>query len=252
MEGHGSHTNGKKCACCFTKRILNMEKGFITEMLAMLLHEMKNPVCAIIGFADLLKEEGTGEEEKAFFTNMIKQAGEQLDDRLNGLIDYCRYGDERRVEKQFFDLNKTMDRLYCSFRTLAESKGLIFTYRKDNLQPDSFIYTDEKKLKQVFENLLSNALKYTEAGTVEFGYKTKDDKQLEFYVRDTGLGIREDETKKIFGMYYRSPDAIRKKIDGKGIGLAIVALQTQQLGGNVTLETEYGKGSCFRFTLDKI
>ena len=229
-----------------------MEKYFINEeTFSCLLHEIKTPVFAIIGFTDLLNEEDAAEDDKVFFTKMIKQAGEQLIARIDELIDYCRCRDEKTVEKQFFDLNKIMDRLYCSFSPLAESKGLILKYNKNSQHPDSFIYTDEKKLKQIFENLLSNALKYTETGSVEFGYNTKSKNHVELYVRDTGPGIRKEETEKIFEIFYRSPEVRIKQIAGTGIGLATVAILTNQLGCKVNLETEYGNGACFRFTVDQ-
>ena len=113
----------------------------------------------------------------------------------------------------------------------------------------SWIVTDELRLKQVFNNLLSNALKFTREGTIAFGYNHDDQGQITFFVSDTGIGIPKDKQAQVFERFHRLHDGHTSSYEGTGLGLSISKSLLEMLGGNITIESEEHQGSRFEFTV---
>ena len=223
--------------------------GNSDESLMFLLHEIKTPVNVIYGFSQLLLEDTCTEKDHLFYTQMIIKASEQLMSSLDELISYCKGEEKNKLYETFFDSGRTIDALYQLYKPIAARKGLMLKKILSGCQSGVFLLSNEQILKRILENLLSNAIKYTENGTVEFGCKVSAKRQVTFFVRDTGIGIKPEDLSQIFKLFYRTPDAIKNNINGTGLGLAIVCRLSKLLGTKIRTESEYGKGSHFWFNL---
>jgi len=130
----------------------------------------------------------------------------------------------------------------------AEKKGLTLSYQKCSSEEDAVITTDSEKFYSIITNLLKNAIKYTDRGSVEFGY-TRKKEFLEFYVRDTGVGIPENRLEAIFERFVQAEGVVLQARQGAGLGLSITKAYVEMLGGKIRVESEVGKGTVFYFTL---
>ncbi|MDP4186230.1 MAG: ATP-binding protein, partial [Bacteroidota bacterium] len=111
------------------------------------------------------------------------------------------------------------------------------------------IYTDEMLLREIMTNLLDNAIKFTDKGEITFGYKMKSDSKIEFFVKDTGIGIPEDSKQAVFLRFHQLHNSRTRNYGGTGLGLSISQHYVEKLGGTLEFESEVDKGSCFYFTL---
>ena len=134
------------------------------------------------------------------------------------------------------------------FKLEAENKGLEFSLCDELLESKLVIKTDKEKLLGILTNLLKNAIKYTDKGSVEFGYQKKDD-FVEFFVKDTGIGISKEQQQVIFERFVQVKMTKARTYEGSGLGLAITKANVELLGGTIRVESEKGKGSRFYFTL---
>jgi CheY-like chemotaxis protein len=154
------------------------------------------------------------------------------------------------IEEADYPLDMLMNDLY---RLTAEnirekSKDIKLVMEKPPKGHDDIIKTDPLRLKQILLNLLGNAVKFTESGKIEFGYCVKDNKTLEFYVKDTGIGIAKDKKPVIFDRFWQADDPSRKH-EGMGLGLSIARKLVNLLGGEIDVDSKLGKGSRFYFTI---
>jgi CheY-like chemotaxis protein len=149
-------------------------------------------------------------------------------------------------------VNTIMHELLASFQTtkINENKSHIEIVNNNTLPDDKVvIYTDPYRFRQIFSNLIGNALKFTNEGTIEFGYKHNDPDNLEFYVKDSGIGIPKDKQNMIFERFGKIIDTKITNKKGTGLGLAIASNLTLLLGGKMRVDSDEGKGSIFYFTL---
>jgi CheY-like chemotaxis protein len=147
-----------------------------------------------------------------------------------------------------FSLNSLISSLYTFFSNSATIKGVILDYHVALKNPDSFIESDEIKLNQILTNLINNALKFTIEGKVEFGYSTKDS-EIEFYIKDTGVGIPEESKNRMFVRFAQANLEITRGYEGAGLGLSICKGLVELLGGKIWFESEVNVGSKFFFTI---
>lgn len=222
-----------------------------SDQAASMLLKMKKPVNAISDFSELLVSGDCNAATCTFYTMLIQQACDQLFKAIDDMLFIYGAGDSEKVEKQFFDLNKMFDKLFFTYHKAVLPKGIELICNQPCAQPDSFVWSDEKILKRIYGHLLDNALKYTTSGYIVFGYKTDKYNHLVLYVSDTGMGINDEDKEKVFEPHYRSPEVLKKGIEGTGLGLGIVTRLAGMLGTKMQLETESGKGSCFWFTLEQ-
>ena len=219
---------------------------FITNMS----HELRTPLNSVIGFSDLLLSEAFGplnSKQGKYITNILK-SGKHLLEIVNNLLDISRLetGDEELQYENVF-LEPLMDEIRAVLYPLAANKHITLESRCDSLLQS--VEADRTKLKQVLYNLLSNAIKFTpEKGKISVNSKKKGE-MVEISIKDTGIGIPEESLEKIFQPFVQADSSTSREYGGTGLGLHIVKSFVELHGGEVWVESEYGKGSTFTFTL---
>ncbi len=212
-------------------------------------HEIRTPLNGILGFAHLLKNPHLSKEDMVLYTDIIRMSGDRLLDLIdNYTIISSIEADETKVEITPTALNELLRDLYASFNPAMTNKGLLFNYSISLSEENSIIETDGGKLSRILTNLIQNALKFTRNGRIDFGYTRKAD-LVEFYVSDSGIGIPEDQTEKIFKPFYSIDSILSSGDDGGGLGLAITKGFVEILGGSIRVDSVEGAGSNFVFTI---
>jgi len=221
-----------------------------TAFLHNISHEIRTPLNGIIGFADLLKNKELTEEKREKYLNIIIGSAYQLLGIVSDIIEISKIeAGIIPIHTTIFNLNEVCDELYILFsKKINIEENLEFYVYKELPDYQSVIETDKEKLKQILSGLLNNAFKYTKNGKIEFGYNVKDS-YLQFYVKDTGFGIPENEKKKIFERFYRGTMEEHQKQSGSGLGLSIAKSLIEAMGGKIWVESTVNVGSCFYFTL---
>lgn len=214
-------------------------------------HEVRTPMNSILGFAELLRK-STDDPRGLEFLDAISFNGQQLLRLIEDIIDISRLDkNEMSLSKENVNVSRLMKRME------TQLEGLKKTLKKDHLKtrmkiPEGtgniYIYTDATRIQQVLTNFLSNALKYTEKGSIEIGYEVHDSHDIRFYVKDTGIGIKEENHDRIFQRFNRFHQQGGDPIGGTGLGLTICKHLVTLLGGKIDFKSEYGKGSVFYFT----
>lgn len=230
----------------YLKRLEKMR----TEFLANVSHELRTPIFSIQGYIETLLE-GAIEDEKVN-RNFLEKANQHtinLNNLLNDLIDISMIeSGESRMSFRYFNIDSYMKEIIKEFIPLAEGKKLKLIYHpvRESLQ----VFGDKNKLKQVFVNLLTNSIKYTEEGKVEVSV-IEEAKSARIVIRDTGIGIPQEDTERIFERFYRVDKARSRAVGGTGLGLAIVKHIIEAHGSKVEVISDLGKGSEFSFRLKK-
>jgi CheY-like chemotaxis protein len=146
------------------------------------------------------------------------------------------------------NINEQIEYMYTFFKPEVAAKGLMFSFKTSLPAKEAILKTDREKVFAILTNLVKNAIKYTKHGSIEFGYDKRGD-NLEFYVKDTGIGIPEDRQEAIFERFIQADIEDKMARQGAGLGLAITKAYVEMLGGKIWLESEEGVGSTFYFTL---
>lgn len=227
----------------------NLKSAFLANMS----HEIRTPMNAIIGFSQLLNDEESNQSEKEHYINLIQNNGKDLMNIIDDIIDISKIeAGQLKVSKSVFNLHEMMAELYDNFyeflKMKPENPQFKFVYHETEKAPKTFLYSDIDRLKQVVKNLLSNAMKFTEKGIVEFGFEiieTPSSKKLQIYVKDTGIGISKNKQKMIFESFNQANDSDAKIYGGTGLGLAISKKIVELLGGEIELESKLKVGSNF-------
>jgi two-component system phosphate regulon sensor histidine kinase PhoR len=221
-----------------------------TEFLGNVSHELRTPIFAIQGFIETLLD-GAIDNPKVNRNFLIKanHHTENLNHLLNDLIDISMIeSGEMRMSFRYFLIKEFLEQIVLEQKHIADEKNveLLLHPVRGNLQ----LFGDKNKLKQVFVNLLQNAIKYTEQGSVEVIVE-EEDKHGKIIVRDSGIGIAKENINRIFERFYRVDKDRSRAIGGTGLGLAIVKHIIEAHGSKVEVESELGKGSQFSFRLKK-
>jgi PAS domain S-box-containing protein len=223
-----------------------------SAFLANMSHEIRTPMNGILGFAELLKEPILSGEEQHLVIDIIEKSGQRMLNIINDLISISKIeSGQMEVNLSETNINEQFDFLYNFFQTNAEQKKLQLIVNCPNTSFKSVINTDSEKLYAILTNLVNNAIKFTSVGNVEFGYQVKENKLL-FYVKDTGIGIPKDKQKTIFERFIQVNSDKSANYEGTGLGLAISKAFVEMLGGEIWIESEEGKGTCFYFTIPLI
>jgi len=224
-----------------------------SSFLANMSHEIRTPMNSIIGFSNLLASEQVPETQKKDFTHYIQTSSEILLNLVDDIIDIAKIeAGELKIIKKECNLTALGTELLTTSteaRKKFNKQHIQLRFIKDDLNPDICLKTDPFRLRQILINLINNAIKFTEKGSVEFGYSIKDDTVIEFYVKDTGPGLSREELDMIFERFKRAKRSDEKNIVGTGLGLAIAKNLVQLLGGEMWVDSSAGIGTTFLFTL---
>lgn len=218
-----------------------------TEFLNNMSHEIRTPLNAVIGFANMLADSTLLPEERQRYAAIVEESGNQLLTIITDIIDISKIDSgQLGLRPDHHDLNNIMDNLLVTFEgTVAAGVEL----RLEKGKPGkNVLRCDRNRLVQVFSNLLVNAIKFTQEGVVEFGYHLSNREEIEFYVRDTGIGIPASQLTTIFERFRQvNSDKIYSR-SGTGLGLSIAKGIVNLWGGEIRVVSEEGKGSAFCFT----
>lgn len=220
-----------------------------SAFLANMSHEIRTPMNGILGFTNLLKEPKLSGEEKEQYVDIILQSGERMLGTIDDIISISKLeSGTMEVKWESFEINKHLDYFYKFFKPEATAKGLDLKINKTKSDENSTIKADKEKINAVLSNLIKNAIKYTPTGSVEFNYQLRDN-EVEFIIRDTGIGIDKKRQKAVFERFVQEDFSSTKPYEGAGLGLAISKGYVEMMGGTIGVESEKGKGSKFYFTL---
>lgn len=223
-----------------------LKSAFLTN----LSHEIRTPMNAIIGFSDLIamEEEVTGSIRK--YSDQIIQNTTYLNNIINDIVEISLIElGQINIRNELFNLSQLMYEIEQVIEALPLRKNkpnLIIRFIQDTKYQNFEIFSDKTHLKQILINLITNALKYTFNGYITIEYKVKQS-NIEFFVRDTGVGIPDSEKEKIFVRFTKIDRKGKYHIQGMGIGLSITKGLTEALGGKIWFESEENRGSCFYF-----
>jgi signal transduction histidine kinase len=230
-----------------------------SAFLANMSHEIRTPMNGILGFAELLKDTKLKHNDQQEYIKIIEESGKRLLNIINDIIDVSKI--EVGLMKTYIkesNINKQIEYIYTFFKPELEAKGMQLFFKNALPEKEAYIKTDREKLFAILSNLVKNAIKYSNEGSIEFGYvlKTGSDstiqsqnKELEFFVKDTGIGIPKKRQEAIFERFIQGDVEDIHAKQGAGLGLTISKSHVEMLGGKIWLESEEGKGSTFYFTI---
>jgi PAS domain S-box-containing protein len=220
-----------------------------SSFLANISHEIRTPMNGILGFSELLKDPQLSGEKQLEFIAIIEKSGHRMINTINSIVEISKIeAGKLEVDIQETDINSHLHSLYFQFKTEVEQKGLHFSLNNTFAHEETVIITDPGKLDIILSNLIKNAVKFSDKGAIEFGYR-KTGKLLEFYVKDTGIGIPKDRQKAIFERFVQADIGDKRAFQGTGLGLSIAKAYVEILGGKLWLESDEGKGSVFYFNI---
>jgi CheY-like chemotaxis protein len=203
----------------------------------------------ILGFTELLKEPNLSSDDQQDFIQIIQVSGVRMLNTINNIVDISKIESGlMKVDIKETNINEKMEFTYKFFKPEAEIKGLQFLFKSSLPAKEAIIKTDNEKVYGILTNLVKNAIKFTYEGSIEFGYEKKG-KYLEFFVKDTGAGIPQNQQQIIFERFRQGSDSLTRKYEGSGLGLSIAKSYVEMLGGKIWVESEEGKGSTFYFTI---
>ena len=220
-----------------------------TAFLNNMQHEIRTPLNGILGFIELLDNKDVDSHKREFYMRVIRQSSNQLLSIIDDIINIATIeAGQEKLRETPTSVTQVLQTVYEQFRNKAEAKQLSFNYRVKLTQQQSMVVTDEMKLTQVLNNLVNNAIKFTDEGSVEIVCSLRDT-QLHFSIKDTGIGIAPEFQNLIFDRFRQvNLDSFREH-SGNGLGLAISKAYVELLGGRIELESEPGKGSDFSFVI---
>lgn len=219
--------------------------------LANMSHEIRTPMNGILGFVNLLEDTEISAENYRQYIGFIKKSSERLLDTINDIIEISKIeAREETLNVGEVDLNESVDYLFGFFQPAFNKKKLPFLLENSLADKKIILQTDKNKLESILSNFIKNAIKFTHEGFVEFGVNQTDNSIL-FYVKDTGIGIPAERHEAIFERFVQADLKVTKPYEGSGLGLAISKAYANLLGGEISVESEEGKGSVFTFLLPK-
>lgn len=220
-----------------------------SAFLANMSHEIRTPMNGIMGFAELLKSGNLSPEENKNYIRIIEKSGTRLLSIINDIVDISKIeAGQMKVSYSTTNIDKQMQYIHTFFEHEAQDKGIQLILKKSSHDQETIISSDREKLYAILINLVKNAIKYTVKGTIEFGYEKKG-KQIEFFVKDTGIGISKDRQNAVFERFIQADFNDKMARQGAGLGLAIAKAYVELLGGKIWVESELGKGSEFYFSI---
>lgn len=237
-----------------------------SNFLANMSHEIRTPMNGILGFAGLLKEANLNGEDQINYITMIEEGGERMLGIINNLIDISKLeSGMTKVVLTETNIKSQLEYIHSFFKPEVEKKGMQFFLNESLNEKEAVVHTDREKIYAILTNLVKNAIKYSETGFIELGCgstlrqaqsdanspigSVRERAELQFYVKDTGIGIAPDRHQAVFERFIQADTGDNRAYQGAGLGLAISKAYTELLGGKTWMESEPGKGSVFYFTI---
>jgi CheY-like chemotaxis protein/nitrogen-specific signal transduction histidine kinase len=221
-----------------------------TAFLANMSHEIRTPMNAIIGFSDLLNAELPADSVLTEYIIQIQNSGRLLIKIIDDILDIAKIeAGELNVAIEKCEINSLLDDLHQHYNGIVRINNLPIeiTLRKDSSVPVYF-HSDPYRIRQIINNLINNAIKFTSEGSIEFGYRIENETVC-FFVKDTGIGIPAAKQDIVFERFRQVDESMTRKYGGTGLGLSIVKNLVGLLDGNIHLSSEEGRGSEFTFTI---
>ena len=261
-----TNSDGKSIALCgiatdiSTQKLLEKELIVAKEkaeesdrlksaFLANMSHEIRTPMNGILGFAGLLKEPGITGKEQQEYLNIIEKSGKRMLSIIHDIVDISKIeSGQMEIHISTSNINEQVEFIYNFFLPEVEQKGMKISYKNSLPYKEAMINTDREKIYAILTNLVKNAIKYTHAGSIEFGYNEKEE-FLEFFVKDTGIGIAGNRHQAIFERFVQADISGKNAYEGAGLGLSIAKAYVEMLGGKIWVESKEGKGTEFFFTI---
>ncbi|MGM0497420.1 MAG: PAS domain-containing sensor histidine kinase [Bacteroidota bacterium] len=223
-----------------------------SAFLANMSHEIRTPMNAILGFAQLIINQKLSDGEQMEYLNIIYLKTMHLLQIINNIIDLSKIeANQVKIRNQTFPVNQIFKELLEEYKTILQKNNktnIQLKVPENCIQKEIYIHSDKTRIHQILSILLTNAVKFTEKGYIEFGFhKGKD--QILFYVKDTGIGIPHDKQEVIFHRFRQAEDYSTRRYGGTGLGLSISKSLTKIMGGKIWVESKENEGSCFFFTI---
>jgi signal transduction histidine kinase/ActR/RegA family two-component response regulator len=224
-----------------------------SEFLSTMSHEIRTPINGVIGVANLLKDEALTERQKEY-VDVLQYSANQLMALVTDILDFSKIDSGKiELESKPFDLNALCKSIFNLQKPLASEKHLLAVFEPEQQASNLYVQGDSVRLSQVLTNLLGNAIKFTEKGHVKFSYTCKkletNNYRIKFSVEDTGIGIKDNERKNIFEGFSQANKNISKQFGGTGLGLSISKKLVELQGGQIHIDSVFGKGTTFTFEL---
>ena len=216
-------------------------------------HEIRTPLHAITGFTSLLSDSELTKEERLEYVKFIQDSSNDILNLMDNIIEIAKLETNQvKPKKEKCYLNNIFDKLQADVESklsILEKNHLKVRVSKGNFDPQFMIYSDPERIYQIITHLLNNALKFTETGFIEFGYSFAANNRIAFYVKDSGIGIPDDQQEIIFRKFGKSGNINTNKNRGTGLGLALSKKLVELLNGDINVESSEGQGSTFTFHL---
>ena len=233
----------------------NLKTAFLNNIS----HEIRTPFNGILGFLAIIQDENLSASERDEYISIINKSAYRLMKTINDIVEISQIqAGQMNLIITKTNIRRLTSELYSRFKTDAESKGLKFYINNDLPNNIECIYTDGIKLNTILTILIGNAIKFTKAGSIVFGIMLKafsatgaagEPVELEFSVKDTGIGISENNQPTIFELFIQADISNTRQFEGSGLGLSIAKAYVEMLGGKICVESEMGNGAEFYFTI---
>jgi signal transduction histidine kinase len=220
-----------------------------SAFLANMSHEIRTPMNGILGFSDLLRNPNLSGTKQQEYIEIIDKSGHRMLNVINDIIDISQIESGLlKATMKPVSIHKQLGYLHTLFKKDVEAKGMQLRCLNIEETEEVVVITDEAKLLAILSNLIKNAIKYSKQGAIEFGYVVKGN-CLEFYVKDNGIGIVTERQNAIFERFVQADIDDVQARQGAGLGLSITKAYVELLGGNIWVESEFGAGSKFSFSI---
>ena len=217
------------------------------EYIAAASHDLRTPLTSIIGFSHLIKQAGPLTEPQSDFVQHIEHATTNMSELVDNMLNLAKLELDAEPRKDEVDLLRMLWAVADEFQPQAEVKRLLLMIA--TIEPDTKVFGDAWQLRQALRNLVENAIKYTpDGGTITLSLE-QEANMAKIQIKDTGYGIPSSDLPHIFERFYRVRNNGYDQVEGNGLGLSIVKTIVEQHSGNISVESEVGKGSCFTFNL---
>ncbi len=221
-----------------------------TAFLQNMSHEIRTPLNAVIGFSEMMSLSGFSDDEKQEFAEIVVNNSRQLLSLVDDIMTISAIETQQnKLSESRVHVSTLLTELHAVFVSNSKSGVDLRILLPEGDQSGFTIIADEMKLRQIFNNLIGNAIKFTHEGSISFGYEINQENTIRFFVQDTGIGILPEVQDKIFERFRQAGESIQKRYGGTGLGLAISKGQVDLMRGRIWVESEVGQGSVFYFEI---